>query len=141
MQIEMMVKGAAVNVRFCSRGSLGSAAYDFTTGDGGGVMYVYASTIKRFACSSAPLTFAQLQDAEARAQKQEKEESTSLAAAQASGALDQEIWERINRNPRDTMTTDHRKYLGLPWHRGSGVIQYAQAKAILGAKPSSPHME
>jgi hypothetical protein len=48
--------------------------------------------------------------------------------------LDGEIWERINRNPKDTMTTEHKKYLGLPWHRWSGAIPYTTAKAILEAE-------
>jgi hypothetical protein len=135
MEVEIVVKGKPVEVRFCSAGSLGNAAYDFTSGDEGGAMYVYPSTLKEFACSSAPLTPAQLQEAEAHAEKRNKDEATALAEAQASGALDAEIWESINRNPKDAMTTDHKKYLGLPWQRGSGVIHYTQAKAILEAKP------
>jgi hypothetical protein len=138
MQVEIIVKRKAVEVRFCSGGSLGNAAYDFTSGDEGGAMptmYVYPSTFKEWACSSVPLTGAQLQEAETLAEKREQEEATALAEAQTSGALDAEIWERINRNPKDTMTTDHKKYLGLPWQRGSGVIHYTEAKVILEAKP------
>ncbi len=141
MEVEMVVKGEPVLVRFCSAGSLGNAAYDFTGGgDEGGAMptmYVYASTFKEFACSSEPLTLAQLREAENRAEEQEQAEATALAEAQASGALDAEIWDRINRNPKDAMTTDHKKYLGLPWRRGSGVIHYTEAKVVLEAKSQS----
>jgi hypothetical protein len=137
MEVEIIVKGKAEHVRFCSGGSLGNAACDFTSGDEGGAMptmYVYPSGIKKWACSSVPLTLTQLQEAERHAETQEQEEATALTEAQASGALDAEIWERINRNPKETMTTEHKKYLGLPWGYGSGVIQYTQAKAILEAK-------
>jgi hypothetical protein len=137
MQVEIIVKRKAVEVRFCSAGSLGNAAFDFTSGDEGGAMptmYVYPSTFKEWACSSVPLTLAQLREAETLAEKREQEETTALAVAQASGAWDAEIWERIKRNPKDTMTSDHKKYLGLPWRRGSGVIHYTQAKAILESK-------
>lgn len=139
MQVELVVKGKSVEVRFCSGRSLGNAAYDFTSGDEGGTMptmYVYPSRVKEWACSSAPLTLGHLEEAETLAEKQEQEEATALAQAQASGAMDAEIWERIKRNPKDTMTTDHKKYLGLPWRRGSSsVIHYTQAKEILEAKP------
>jgi hypothetical protein len=137
MEIEMIVKGKSVDVRFCSGRSLGNAALDFTSGDEGGampMMYVYPSTFKEWACSRVPLTLAQLQEAETLAEKEEQEEATALAEAQASGSLDAGIWERINRNPKETMTTDHKKYLGLPWGRGSEVIQYAQVEVILDAK-------
>ena len=138
MEIEIIVAGKAVAVRFCSGASLGKAAYDFTSRDEGSAMptmYVYPSRFKEWACSSVPLTPAQLRDAGTLAEEQEQEDAAALAEAQASGALDGEIWERINRNPRDTMTTDHKKYLGLPWRRGSGVIHYTEAKEILEAKP------
>ena len=138
MEIEIIVEGKAVAVRFCSGASLGKAAYDFTGGDEGGTlpaMHVYPARIKEWVCSSVLLTPAQLQEAETLAEEQEQENAAALAKAQASGALDAEIWERINRNPKDTMTTDHKKYLGLPWRRGSGVIHYTEARAILEAKP------
>ena len=134
MQIEMMVKGKAVEVRFCSAAGLVRAAYDFTCGDFIDgvmpVMHVYLSTFKEWACSSAPLTPAQLEEAEECADKREKDEATALSEAQAAGALDAEIWERIKRNPKDTMTTEHKKYLGLPWSRRD-IIPYTQAKEIL----------
>ena len=140
MEVEMIVKGNPALIRFCSAGSLGNAAYDFTGGDEGGAMptmYVYPSTLKGWACASVPLTLAQLQAAESLAEEREQAEATALAEAQSTGALDAEIWERINRNPKDSMTSDHRRYLGLPCGRGSGVIHYTQAKVLMEAKPQS----
>jgi hypothetical protein len=137
MEIELMVKSKPVLVRFCSSGSLGNAGYDFTCSDEGGAMptmYVYPSTFKEWACSSVALTVAQLQEAEHLAEEREQAEATTLAEAQSTGALDAEIWDRIVRNPKDTMTTLHRRYLGFPSGRGSGVIHYAQAKVLLEAK-------
>lgn len=121
MEVEMIAEGKSVDVRFCSGRSLGNAAYDFTCGDECGAMptmYVYPSRFKEWACSRVPLTLARLQEAETLAEKQGQEEAEALAEAQASGALDAEIWERIRRNPKETMTTDHKKYLGLPWGMG-----------------------
>jgi hypothetical protein len=132
----MIVKGKPVLIRFCSSGSLGNAAYDFTSGDEGAMptMHVYPSTLKEWACSSVPLAVAELQKAEHLAEEREQSEATALAEAQSTGALDAEIWDRINRNPKDTMTTLHKKYLGFPSGRGSGVIHYTQAKVLLEAK-------
>jgi hypothetical protein len=137
MEVEMMIKGKPALIRFCSGGSLGNAANDFTSGDEGGpmpTMYVYPSTLKGWACSSVPLILAQLQEAESLAEEQERAEATALAEAQSTRAWDAEIWERINRNPKDSMTSDHRRYLGLPCGRGSGVIHYTQAKVLLEDK-------
>src|ERR1700722_7230836 len=68
-EIEKIIKGKPALIRFCAGGSLGNAAYDFTSGDEDGAMptmYVYPSTLKAWACASVPLTLAQLQEAEKR---------------------------------------------------------------------------
>ena len=96
-------------------------------------MHVYPARIKEWACSSVPLTLGQFQEAETLAEQEQQEDAAALAEAQASGAMDAEIWERINRNPKDTMTTDHKRYLGLPSHRRD-VVHYTEARAILEAK-------
>jgi hypothetical protein len=105
-------------------------------------MHVYpALRVKEWVCSSDPLTRTQVEEAETLAEKNKQEEDTALAEAQASGGLDAEIWERIIRNPKDTMTTEHKRYLGLPWHRWSGVIHYTAAKALLEAKKHTQQHE